>query len=78
MEKVEKVAMEEAAPSASASEAVVDVDVIERRPLIMDRDDVDLEAGPGEEQPQCRICLESDGNSCPYPCLDGCIACDLN
>jgi hypothetical protein len=38
------------------------VDVIERRPLIMDRDDVDLEAGPGE-QPQCRICLESDGNS---------------
>lgn len=62
MEKVEKAAMEDAAPGGSAAEAVVDVDVIERRPLIMDRDDVDLEAGPGE-QPQCRICLESDGNS---------------
>jgi hypothetical protein len=52
----------DAAPGGPAAEAVVDVDVIERRPLIMDRDDVDLEAGPGE-QPQCRICLESDGNS---------------
>jgi len=52
------------APSAS-SETVVDMDVIERRPLIMDRDEVDLEAGPGE-QPQCRICLESDGTSHPY------------
>lgn len=54
----------------SASETVVDVDVdmdaIERRPLIMNRDEVDLEAGPGE-QPQCRICLESDGTSHLYP-----------
>lgn len=67
MEKVEKAAMEDAAPGGSAAEAVVDVDVIERRPLIMDRDDVDLEAGPGE-QPQCRICLESDGRDFIAPC----------
>ena len=47
---------------ASSSEAVVDIESVEHRPLIMDRDSVDLEAGPGD-QPQCRICLESDGNS---------------
>lgn len=46
---------------ANSSEAVVDIESVEHRPLIMDRDSVDLEAGPGD-QPQCRICLESDGN----------------
>lgn len=47
---------------ANSSEAVVDIESVEHRPLIMDRDSVDLEAGPGD-QPQCRICLESDGNT---------------
>lgn len=31
-------------------------------PPITDNHDIDLEAGPGE-QIQCRICLETDGNS---------------
>lgn len=31
-------------------------------PLIADIHAIDLEAGPGE-QIQCRICLETDGNS---------------
>ena len=45
---------------ASSSEEALNLDSSERRPLTMDRDSIDLEAGPGE-QPQCRICLESDG-----------------
>ena len=68
---MEKVEVETAAVEApSASELVVDIDAIERRPLVMDRDDVDLEAGPGD-QPQCRICLESDGsNSHLISCIE--------
>lgn len=65
----EKDAME--APSASETVVEVDMDVIERRPLIMDRDEIDLEAGPGE-QPQCRICLETDGRFLPLPEFQTC------
>ncbi|XP_031499071.1 uncharacterized protein LOC116263440 isoform X2 [Nymphaea colorata] len=34
---------------------------------VMDRDTIDLEAGPGE-QIQCRICLETDGRDFIAPC----------
>ena len=50
------------APSSSSS-AEETVPFLQPFPTIIrpiDRDRIDLEAGPGE-QPQCRICLESDG-----------------
>ena len=49
--------------SSSSSSAEETVPFLHPFPTIIspiDRDRIDLEAGPGE-QPQCRICLESDG-----------------
>lgn len=59
----------------SASETVVEMDMIERRPLIMDRDDVDFETGLGEP-PQCWVSPESYGSSHPYP-FQNCIAAEF-
>ncbi|KAG0559777.1 hypothetical protein KC19_10G128400 [Ceratodon purpureus] len=68
MEKTMSIGIEEATPSTTTLEALVAMDVIERQPLIMNRGDIDLEIGPEEDQRQCRICLELDGEDFIAPC----------
>lgn len=61
--------------ASSATPSVASASVSERQPFLssppaispLERDHIDLEAGPGE-QPQCRICLESDGRDFIAPC----------